>query len=195
MYAMLRTSLKFIDRRSAVSESVLGDFELKGHYVVISFNEIAEKIIKHYLDAGKQVLLIDIDPDVHDVMHEHHENMRCIYADIYDPDTWEELQFAKADAIISCMIGGQEAEVGLLRWQKDMNLNIPFIAATDSHKEAVELYENGAAYVIQTEELAAERFQELLSEYGESLDKLADNGKSHHKSLQDVLKKDTAKFM
>ena len=101
----------------------------------------------------------------------------------------------KADAIISCMIGGQEAEVGLLRWQKDMNLNIPFIAATDSHKEAVELYENGAAYVIQTEELAAERFQELLSEYGESLDKLADNGKNHHKSLQDVLKKDTARFM
>jgi len=194
IYAVLKAPLTFIDRRSKVSKTELGDFELNGHYVVVSFNEISEKLISHYLDKGKQVLLIDIDPDVYDVMHDHHSNLCCIYADIYDPDTWDELQFAKAAAIISCMVGGQEAEVSILRWRKEMGLRMPFIATTDSHLEALELYKYGATYVIQTEELAAESFQQLLrGEHGLSMDQLADKGEGHHRKLTRIMGEEPAR--
>ena len=167
---------------------------MKGHYVVVSFNEISEKLIRHYLDKGKQVLLIDIDPDVYDVMQDYHRNLCCIYADIYDPDTWDELQFAEAAAIISCMVGGQEAEVSMLRWRKEMGLRIPFIATTDSHLEALELYKYGATYVIQTEELAAESFQQLLrGEHGLSMDQLADKGEGHHRKLTRIMGEEPAR--
>ena len=184
IYAILKSPLSFIDRRSKVSESDLGDFELKDHYVVISFNEISQKIIKHYLENGKKVLLVDIDPDVYDLMHDHHANLRCVYADIYDPDAWDELQFAESSAIISCMIGGQEAETSLLRWLEEMGLKIPFIATTDSQFEAIELYSCGATYVIQTEELAAEAFHNLLkAKDGLSMDQLGNKGYEHHQKL------------
>jgi len=184
IYAILKSPLSFIDRRSKVSESDLGDFELKDHYVVISFNEISQKIIKHYLENGKKVLLVDIDPDVYDLMHDHHANLRCVYADIYDPDAWDELQFAESSAIISCMIGGQEAETSLLRWLEEMGLKIPFIATTDSQFEAIELYSCGATYVIQTEELAAEAFHNLLkAKDGLAMDQLGNKGYEHHQKL------------
>ena len=157
---------------------------MKDHYVVISFNEISQKIIKHYLENGKKVLLVDIDPDVYDLMHDHHANLRCVYADIYDPDAWDELQFAESSAIISCMIGGQEAETSLLRWLEEMGLKIPFIATTDSQFEAIELYSCGATYVIQTEELAAEAFHNLLkAKDGLSMDQLGNKGYEHHQKL------------
>ena len=194
IYAVFKTPLAFIDRRSKVSETELGGFELKGHYVVVSFNEISEKLIRYYLDNGKQVLLIDIDPDVYDLMHDYHQNLCCIYADIYDPDTWDELQFAEAAAIISCMVGGQEAEVSILRWRKEIGLTIPLIATTDSHLEALELYKYGATYVIQTEELAAASFQRLLQgERGLSMDHLADKGEDHHRKLTRIMMEEPAK--
>lgn len=195
IYAFLKTTLVFIDRRSKVSESELGDFELKGHYIVIKFNEISEKIISHYLKHNHRVLLIDIDPEVHEVMSTFHDNLRCIYADIYDPDVWEELKFEEAEAIISCMIDGQEAELGILRWLKEMGLNIPFIATTNSHEEAIELYEKGAVYVIQTEELASIQFHNLLREHGSAPRKLEEHGKTHLSNLKAIIKKKTAKFM
>ena len=194
IYTLLKAPLAFIDRRSKVSEIELGDFELKGHYVVVSFNEISEKLIRYYLDKGEQVLLIDIDPDVYDVMHDYHMNLCCVYADIYDPDTWDELQFSEAATIISCMVGGQEAEVSMLRWRKEMGLTMPLIATTDSHLEALELYKHGATYVIQTEELAAESFQRLLEDDHElSLNRLAGKGKDHHQKLTRTMMDEPAK--
>jgi Trk K+ transport system NAD-binding subunit len=162
--------------------------------VVVSFNEISEKLIRYYLDKGEQVLLIDIDPDVYDVMHDYHMNLCCVYADIYDPDTWDELQFSEAATIISCMVGGQEAEVSMLRWRKEMGLTMPLIATTDSHLEALELYKHGATYVIQTEELAAESFQRLLEDDHElSLNRLAGKGKDHHQKLTRTMMDEPAK--
>ena len=185
LYDMMHTSLVFIDRRSRAGEQELEDFELQGHCVVISYNEIAEKVIQYHLANGKRVLLIDIDPDVHDVMRSFHDNLRCIYADIYDPDIWEELKFSEAESIISCMVGGHDAELGLLRWQDETTSAVPFIATTDSHRDAADLYAHGAKYVIQTEQLASERFEGLLNETGSAPDLLEKKGKEHYRKLLD----------
>ena len=185
LYNLFKIPLSFIDRRSkVVLEAELKGFELKDHIVIINYNELAEKVIDYFLSNGRRVLLIDIDPAVYDVVSSKHENLRCMYADIFDPDTWDDAGFRDAEAIISCLIAGQEAELGILRWMKDSGLEITFIAATDSYREALELYDAGATYVIQTEELAAERFGELLVEHGKSLKSLTTKGKKHRESLR-----------
>ena len=142
-------------------------------------------MIQYYLANGKRVLLVDIDPDVHDMMRSFHNNLRCIYADIYDPDIWEELKFSEAESIISCMVGGHDAELGLLRWQDETGSAVPFIATTDSPRDAADLYAHGAKYVIQTEQLASERFEELLNETGSAPDLLEKKGKEHYRNLQE----------
>ena len=52
--------------------------------------------------------------------------------------------------------------MAISRWLKKEAPDVPFIAATSSHEETLELYEAGARYVIQTEYLAATSFRELF---------------------------------
>jgi len=151
--------------------------------VVIKYNELAERFLNYFLSINKRVLLIDIDPEVFDLLSGKHENLRCMYADIFDADTREDAKFQDSTAIISCMVEGQEAELGILNWMRDEDLNIPFIASTDSRLEALELYRAGATFVIQTEDLAAERIEELLKEHGVTMEGLSGKGKLHHDSL------------
>jgi len=183
LYRLFATSPNFLDRRSpAVREAELG-VELKGHVVVAQYNELADKVIAHFLDAGNTVVLVDVDPDVYEATKGKHDKFRCMYADIFDPDTREDAAFAEAKAICSCLVDGQEAELSILRWLSESKLDIPLIAATDSSAEALELYEAGATYVIQTEALAAERLSQLLSGVGGEPAGLADMREADRASL------------
>ena len=92
------------------------------------------------------------------------------------------------------MIQGQEIELGILNWLKDKKLDIPFIAATDSRSEALELYNNGATFVIQTEDLAAEHIGSLLKEYGSSAEKWAEKGRRYHDFLIAAKEQDGFRF-
>ena len=192
LYGLFAQTLSFLDKRSPKIPGTVE--ELEGHVVVIKYNELAERFIDYYASIKKQVLLIDIDPEVYELVPKKHKNLICMYADIFDPDTWEEANFSKADAIISCMIQGQEAELAVLNWMKDKKLNIPFIAATDSRYEALELYNNGATFVIQTEELAAEHIGLLLKEHGTSIGALSEKGKVYHDFLVTSEKQATLRF-
>lgn len=83
------------------------------------------------------------------------------------------------------MIKGQEAELAILNWLRINKSKVPFIAATDSRSEAIELYNNGACYVIETKELAANHFRLLLEEHGTSIDNLSAKGKIHHMDISE----------
>ena len=185
VYAMLRKPLAFLDQHSNTRFSSVAGEELCEHLVLINYNELSEQIIQHFLKQGDcKVLLIDLDPDVYERLSDRDERLICMYADAFDPDTWEDASFREARGIISCLIAGQEAELGILNWIKDNELDVPFMAATDSHAEALELYRAGATFVIQTEALAAEHVGLLLIEHEGRLLQFAERGKDHHASLK-----------
>ncbi len=145
LYRLARRPLRFIDRRSiAYQIEARSDFEFEDHVVILYFNEIAHELADFYSARGERVLLIDLDPEItaHFSKEDGH-NIVPLYADMYDPDVWSEFHFDKAKIIISCMVRGQEAEIGIARWLRERHKDVPFIAATDSHEETLELYENG----------------------------------------------------
>jgi len=195
MYVFFKRPLSFLDEHSTKIKDLSTIANLKDHVVVIGYNEMAERLIDHYLLAGKQVLLIDLDPQVYEVLSKRHKNLICLYADIFDPDTWEEANFSESCLIASCLIEGQLVELGLLNWLKDNHRTIPFMAATDSRSEALELYDNGAVFVIQTEDLAAEYIGQLLTEQGTGFDMLAEKGKQYYALLRDAKSKGKLTFM
>ena len=118
--------------------------------IILSFNEIAHDLMEFYSERGEKVLLIDIDPEINQhFQKETNHNAVPLYADMYDPDVWKEFHFNKAKMVISCMVRGQEAEIAIARWIKARNPKVLFVATTDSQEEALELYENGADYVIR----------------------------------------------
>ena len=106
-----------------------------------------------------------------------------MYADIFDPDTREEGFFAHAQAVFSCLRNGQQAELGILHWLREHAPETLFVATTDSHQEAIALYDNGASFVIQTEDLAAERLQALLTDSSTDFSELVQKGAAHREHL------------
>ena len=161
-YAVFSNVLSFMDGRTKTSaeDEVSDEIKLDGHVVIMEYNELAIEIADFYAQRGEQVLLLDLDPHIIEYFEKQHghSNIHAHYSNMADPDVWENLAFNKAKVVISCIDGGQEAELAISRWLKKEAPEVPFLAATSSHEETLELYGAGARYVIQTEYLAAKAF-------------------------------------
>jgi len=165
LYNAFSKALNFMDERTiGATESSDDDFVMEGHVVIMEYNELAIEIADFYAERGEKVLLLDLDPHIIEYFeHQHgHSNIHAHYSNMADPDVWEDLSFDKAKVVISCIDGGQEAEMAIARWLKIEAPDVPFIAATSSHEETLELYGSGARYVIQTEYLAAKAFRDIF---------------------------------
>ena len=195
LYNAFSKFLSFMDGRStAEAESGTEEFVMEGHVVIMEYNELAIEIADFYAQRGQQVLLLDLDP--HIIEHFEHQhgnsNIHAHYSNMADPDVWEDLAFDKAKVVISCMDGGQEAELAISRWLKKQAPDVPFLAATSSHEETLELYGAGARYVIQTEYLAAKSFRKMfeMEETKQPKEAFREAGENHFsetKKLQEGL--------
>ena len=195
LYNAFSKTLSFMDGRSiGAAESGDEDFVMEGHVVIMEYNELAIEIADFYAQRGEHVLLLDLDPRIIEYFeHQHgHSNIHAHYSNMADPDVWEDLAFDKAKVVISCIDGGQEAEMAISRWLKLEAPDVPFIAATSSHEETLELYGSGARYVIQTEYLAAKAFRNIFEseETKPPNEAFREQGKAHFsetKKLQEGL--------
>jgi Kef-type K+ transport system membrane component KefB len=192
IYGLCGKFLGFLDDRANRGPGPDG-FELEDHVVVIKYNELAERVVAFFRGHGQRVLVIDIDPDVVDALnHDGDPGLRCMYLDVFDPDTWDMARFNHASAVISCLVAGQKAELAILRWLSEHEAEVPFVAATDSRREALELYQAGSTFVIQTEDLAAERLAVILEEYGNDLPALGALGAEHCQKVGSMLETGSA---
>lgn len=196
LYRSASGALKFLDRHSEnrypVSPTVS---ELAGHVVVIKYNELAEAVIEHYLAAGRTVLLLDLDPDVGAHLAGGHPNLICMYLDAYEPSTRDRAAFARAHVLVSCMIGALQAELGILAWLRSRRLSVPFLVATDSRADALTLYDGGATFVIQTEDMAAEQLRRLLGADELATGRLRDAGRASELRLRQLEGENRFAFM
>ena len=195
LYTFSSKFLNFMDRHATMkSDSGDDEFVLEGHVIIMEYNELAIEIADFYAKRGQQVLLLDLDPHIIEHFeHQHgHSNIHAHYSNMADPDVWEDLSFDKAKVVISCMDGGQEAELAIARWLKKESPDVPFIAATSSHEETLELYGAGARYVIQTEYLAAKSFRDIFEteetkDRKEAFREVGENHFSETKKLEEEL--------
>lgn len=185
IYSVLQEKIYSLDKHSKldISPQISIDFELENHIILISYNELSKRILTHFANTDQKIILLDLDPEVIIEFEDKYTNVKCLYLDIFDPDTRDIAVFNKAKLIISCLIQGQPAELGVLNWLKDKKANVPFLAVTDSQIDALELYQAGAAYVIQTKGLAAEHLDKLIQDTNNDYKKFFDYGTLHKKTL------------
>ena len=140
---------------------------LKNHVVLLGFNEIAQEI-SEFCDVQltpERVLLIDCDPDIIKHFEDRKDsNVDPVYADPNDPKVWQEYKLSAAKVVVSCMGSDLEADIQLASYIKRTSPDLPFLAVTISHEDSLKLYESGARYVIQTEQLASKTFRGVFAE-------------------------------
>lgn len=123
--------------------------------------------------------------------------VKCMYADIHDPECWEELEMDQAFMLVSTMKGARHAEKALMKWLKKHQSDTVFIACTHNNVEAIKLYEAGAQFVLQMDALAMRSTRDFLME---TVAKVGDcsqlliAGQSHKKKLIKFEKEDQLKF-
>ena len=122
--------LKCLDTRCTVREPEKEEFALHGHIVLLGFNEIALEISEFFREhEGKDVLVIQDNPELHDLFQEFYKmgrakedmedregagkgaedriatNIYSQYADPNNPDTWHHYELHAAAMVVSCQQG------------------------------------------------------------------------------------------
>lgn len=188
LYDSFKGSVAFLERNIAPRElSEEHDFELKDHVVLLTFNELSQEIADFYEERGERVLLVDIDPEIYEYFREKLDgNIVPLYADGTDHEVWSTYQFDKAKLVVSCDSGIQDANVDLARYLK--NSEVPFLCASESNENSLELYDSGARFVINPEQSASKSFRQVFEE---EIDKPAAEsftvrGESHWKDTREI---------
>jgi Kef-type K+ transport system membrane component KefB len=122
----------------------------------------------------------------------------CDYADIHDPESWEELEMDQAFMIVCTMKGAHHAEQAIIAWLKKHKSETIFVGVTANNVEATHLYEAGADFVMQTDALAMrstkEIFLETIARVGDC-SQLVLAGKSHRRRLERLKNEDEERYM
>ena len=187
--------LTFLDERSVgrdLSEQFGEPSELEGHVVLLGYNAVSQTIAAHLQESGLQVVVVDLDPNTFEVLaQEASSSVQGFYADLYDPDTWVEAGFSRARLVISCRVQDQEAELAILRWLQEHAPDVPFMASTDRCSEALELYEYGAVYVLQGQELVGQNVKDLFRTEEQAIHP---SGGAHRERLELLKGRDPDRF-
>ena len=124
--------------------------------------------------------------------------VHCEYADIHDPECWEELEMDQAFMIVCTIKGARHAEKAIMKWLKKHNSDTIFIAYTHNNVEAVQLYEAGAHFVMQTDALAMRKckdiFIETVANVGDC-SQLVISGQAHKRRLKKLEQEDQLRFL
>ena len=139
--------------------------------------------------TAERVVLIDCDPEI--IKHfqaRKDSNVDTVYADPTDRKAWQEYKLTDAKVVISCLGEDIDADVELANFLRHAAPDTPHVAVTSSHGESLKLYENGARYVIQTDELASKTFRNIFSE---EIDKpiaesFVEKGENHWKDTRHI---------
>jgi len=122
----------------------------------------------------------------------------CDYADIHDPESWEELEMDQAFMVVCCMKGAHHAEKAIINWLKRHGSDTIFVGVSANNADALHLYDHGAHYVLQSDALAMRStkqiFLDTVAKWGDG-SHLKAAGVLHAKRLAGLKRDDKRRFL
>lgn len=128
-------------------------------YLLLGYNRIGFSIIKSFDKITDNYLVVDYDPKVIELLQS--KNINCIYGDVEDLDILESLNISKSRVIVSTI---PELSIGILILKTALKgKSKPVVILTERQiNDALELYQNGADYVILPHFLGGEYTASLI---------------------------------
>ncbi len=189
---------KYSDRIYKMLSKNLGVFEIssKRHrleyipenieydVLLVGCDRIGYNVFKSLSDMNKSFLVIDYNPDI--IKELVRKKIHCIYGDIGDPDILDRLNLKKLSMIVSTVPDIEDNRQLITRTRFVNHKAIIFVTASNS-KEAIELYNVGADYVILPHFLGGERVSTLLQSNSDDLKKIIKNKYEHIDELRKII--------
>lgn len=160
VFSFFEQGLSMFEGRKAHFEQ-----ESRHHYdlVLFGYQKGGHEFVKVFKSLGKRYIVIDYDPDVIDTLE--HKKIDHLYGDAMDIELLEEAGLDKAKLIVST-ISDHETNKFLMHLLDKINPNAVVILHGETVREAAELYENGASYVIIPHYIGSEKIGSFIKKSG-----------------------------
>ena len=164
----------FSDRVFTILEKYLAIFERRKTHgeprapsrydlVLFGYQKGGHEFIKVFKQLDKNFVVIDYDPEMIDILE--HQKINFLYGDATDVELLEEAGVEHAKLVVSTMTDFESSKF-LLSYLERKNSNAVFIAQADNPRQASELYERGASYVILPHFIGSEQISAFVRRSG-----------------------------
>lgn len=160
LYNLIEKRLDMFERRKA-----RGEPKLEPHYelVLFGYQRGGHEFVNLFKKMKKKYVVIDYDPEVIDIIERRKINY--LYGDATDTELLEEAGVQYAKLVVST-IPDFDVNILLLKYLKHNNPAAVVIVHGDDPREAAQLYEAGATYVILPHYIGSEKVSEFIGKSG-----------------------------
>ncbi len=181
LYRKLHKFLGAFDHLSIATQELHFLEEKKAHHhILIGYNRMGYSILKSLDKLKKDFVIIDYNPNIIKKLIE--QKIPCIYGDIGDLELLDHLKLKEAKAIISTTPEVQSNKL-LIKKIKEKHGHAVIIVTAMQVEEALELYDEGADYVIVPHLLGGQHASIILEDVAEDFGKLLKHKETHIKEL------------
>ncbi|MBN1644772.1 cation:proton antiporter [Candidatus Woesearchaeota archaeon] len=150
--------------------------EIKYHIILCGCNRVGRGVIESAQKLKKNVLVIDFNPEV--VHKLAKEKLHALYGDVGDVEIVERIIKHKPELIISTVPDAADNYL-LLQQVKKKHKKVKMILTANNIHEALDLYEEGADYVLLPHQLGRDHIALILREKTKNITKL-DQERARH---------------
>lgn len=182
-----KTLYTFLNKYLVMFDSSTGDEELLQYNadkpkdaVLVGNHRIGYSVHKKLMELGKNIIVVDYNPDR--IRHLMDEKIPCLYGDISDPEILHRLNVENLKLIISTLDDLDDNKI-MIDFVRQRNPRCSIFAAASDVDDALELYEEGADYVILPHFLGGEHTSLLLEEAENNVDTVLNAKVNHIKEL------------
>lgn len=161
LYKVLKPFLSVFEKKEALAEEQKSFGELKDHVVLVGLNRSGSSIFETLQEEGKQVVVVDFDPDV--IKKLEKANVSAIFGDIVDSDIQERVSLNSAKLVISTMADFEDNSL-LMQSLKHNKNGAKIIVMAQDAQDAKMLYKRGADYVVVPHIAAGKHLAKIIAE-------------------------------
>lgn len=174
LYRLFSTFLATIEIRK--NNKKTRDYTVTHDTLLFGYDRVGEDFVQSFNKLGKHYLVVDYNPQ--SIVRLENEGILYKYGDAQDVEFLEELGLSSVSLVVST-IADIEANMLLVRHTRMSNKKAIIIVLSQRIDEAIQLYEEGATYVLMPHYLGAQYAAHMLVEYSLDFEKF-ERARSRH---------------
>jgi Kef-type K+ transport system membrane component KefB len=131
--------------------------------VLLGYHHGGHEFIKTFEQLGKKYLVIDYDPEVIDILE--NQKVNYLYGDATDTELLREAGIDKSKLVVSTIID-HDANMFVVGLLNEINPDAVVICHADNIKQATQLYDAGASYVMIPHHIGSEKMGAFIKRTG-----------------------------
>lgn len=185
-YTIFRKLSKLLDVFEN-EESAEEKFKEKSYDVILfGYHSVGYKVVQSLKRMRKKFLVVDHNPQV--IIALAKEKIDCVYGDASDNDFLGEINIEDAKMIVTT-IPEDGINLSILDYLERVNPKAIFIATAKQPRSALDLYKEGADYVIVPQHLGGDYASNMISEFELDKRRYKNKGKNHLTKLREGKRK------